>query len=94
MTSNCELIMFIKAEIAGRAIQQMPPLDGTWQEKSHGWDSSFEYRLKPEPRVRWVNDYKADGLWSNLYKSEAEAKASAGPVPDVTQVKFIEVLNE
>ena len=97
MTSNEELLTLIRAEIAGKELQFRGKNNVTprsWTRKTGGnWNTViYEYRIKPEPRRRWVNDYPDGGLWTNLYLTEDAAKAGVGPDKDVKQVEFIEVL--
>lgn len=49
---------------------------------------STKYRVKPEPRVIWVNEY-ADGSGSG-YTSEADAKAFLGNHHKRVAVRYVE----
>lgn len=56
----------------------------------------FDYRIKPEPRVIYVNEYKTSGISSTWHTTrETAIKSSAGVGRTITRViKFIEVLEE
>lgn len=55
-----------------------------------------DYRIKPEPRVIYVNEYKTSGISSTWHTTrETAIKSSAGVGRTITRViKFIEVLEE
>lgn len=56
-------------------------------ENVHFRDFPSEYRIKPEPREIWVNEY-ADSAF--MYKTEDEAKRQAAP--GVVRRRYREVL--
>ena len=88
MTSNEDMVKFINAEIDGFTVQRK--IDTLWCARGNSWDSKRTYRIKPEPRVRWINYYKDSEPYSIAYKTESAAKASADAGVDTNQVKFIE----
>ena len=88
MTNNEELIVFIRSEIAGQAIQQKLPLQGTWKEKDHGWDSSFEYRLKPKLREWWIRS-NIDESKKHIFTSAANAKVHAMHGDEIIKVREV-----
>ena len=56
MTSNEDLIVFIQAEINGKTIQLNRK--GTWNTKdTFTWHKDCNYRIKPEPREWYINEY-------------------------------------
>ena len=56
MTSNEELIQLIQAEIDGKTVL-VETSTGCWRGKNAGWNSTYDYRIKPEPREWYVNEY-------------------------------------
>lgn len=66
---------------------------GKWIEsREPNWDfTSFEYRIKPEPRRIWINEYP-DGLSAQLHPSQAAADNSAAKETRIRSIEFVEVL--
>ena len=83
-----EMIAVLVAHRDGKVIQREDK--DTWRfAPNPTWNfGSYNYRVKPEPRVVFINEY-AYGLGVNHYKSKNEAKESAGRHSGT--VKFIEV---
>lgn len=90
-----EMIAVIAAHRDGKVIELCERHSNTgtgWQLcKKPIWDFfHYDYRIKPEPRVIWVNEY--DGtLGMNQYNSEENARRAADK-HTARQVKFVEVL--
>jgi hypothetical protein len=51
-----------------------------------------DYRLKPEPRVIWLNEYKSGMMYLHLTSEEAEKMCKPNNLVSIR--KFIEVLDE
>lgn len=61
----------------GKELHAQLPYDPVWRiTENPTWSKEVEYRLKPEPRVVWVNFYR-DGRNSHYSSAEA-AKRAAG----------------
>lgn len=80
------LLPIIQAFAEGKAIQyRISLVDGEkWQNASVGNTSlsfsapGMEYRIKPEPVVRWGIEH-ADGTFWSTAETQADAEAIAGP---------------
>ena len=94
MTSNEELITFIKAEIAGKIIQILHN-DNTGHVKVGYWDALNTYRIKPESRQWYVNEYAGDPVKGLGYLHETEALATnARDTGCLGTIKVREVLDD
>lgn len=60
--------------------------DPGWQ-----WDEGCEYRIKPEPKVVWVNEYPHD---HTTHKTKEKAEKFAASTVVRVAVKYVEVLDE
>ena len=82
MTSNEDLIKYIQAELDGKEIQIEDDLGG-WIFKlaSEKWYAGHNYRIKPEPREWYVNEYPRNlghkGL-GYLHETKELAKSFGG----------------
>jgi outer membrane phospholipase A len=84
-----ELWPIVKAFSEGEAVQFRDDA-GNWYDydTDEGYFAArFAYRIQPEPRVIWVNEY-VDGLGDSVFLSEVGAQAIGGGVPR----KFVEEL--
>ena len=85
-----EMIAILRAAKEGKAIEFRRPGGGMWFSAEPVWCfNKYEYRVKPEPRRLWVNEY-AGSLRCAHYANEDEARRSAGSAD--RQVEFVEVL--
>jgi len=89
-----EMIEVMQAFEDGKEVQSRyseSELGADWFEASDPcWDwDEFEYRIKPEPKEVWVNEY--DGLRPVAYLTKADANFSSGE-PTRTSVLYREVL--
>lgn len=95
MTTTQEKIKVMQAFCEGKAIQYRKK-DSLNQWYNVGvepiWDwNQVDYRIKPEPRVIYVNEY-AEGLAHVHFNSEVEAKTVG--YNTIRQIKFVEVLED
>ena len=76
-----EMIAVLRAHKEGRAIQFRDAKDaGRWFDAgNYRWDfHHFEYRIKPEPRTIWVNEYVNDQTGVSFFnKDSAETCAES-----------------
>lgn len=90
-----EMIAVLQAAKDGKEIQWRPVserLDFPWKDSSATAlnFADYQYRVKPEPRTIWVNEYP-DQLCA--YESEQLAVARAGSDPTNRKaVKYVEVI--
>jgi len=85
-----ELLPIIQAYAEGKTVQYF--VNGRWV--NHG-DPDFtgqanKYRIKPEPKVIYVNEYNGMGYEALDSKDKAESLASIGARPTRVAVKYIE----
>jgi len=88
-----EMIAVLRAHKEGRAIQFRDAKDaGRWFDAgNYRWDfHHFEYRIKPEPRTIWVNEYDGAAMFS--YDSEYDATKFATESTGRVAVKYQEVM--
>jgi hypothetical protein len=90
-----EMMGVIQAYVDGKRIQKTTSGRNNWVDEplswSISWDfSNYDYRIKPEPRIIYVNEYP-DGIGGLFHHTVYYAKISAAPTC-IRQVKFIEVL--
>ena len=85
-----QMIEVLTAYKAGKKIQMH--WRGKWDDcgpHEPDWDfQQFNYRVKPEPKVIWVNEY-ADGSGVG-YTSEASAKDFLGNTHKRVAVRYVE----
>jgi hypothetical protein len=67
----------------------------SWNDLNHGenfdWDwHEYEFRIKPGPKVIWVNEYAGARLF--IYNSPGEAERYAGTGAVRTAVKYVEAV--
>lgn len=94
-----EIIAVLQAFKDGKAIQfavrKSDPRK--WLELSIrdlAWNfASYEYRVKPEPRTIWVNEYP-DGSGTVHHSDEVAVRAAHGCCPVRAAVKYVEVIDE
>ena len=93
MTSNEELIAYIQAEMDGKEIQYKQNTEA-WYAKNplSGWNSNTIYRVKPEPREWYVNEYSPGDLGYVLYDTATAAKKRTSD--ETQQIKIREVLED
>lgn len=88
--TNEELLTVIQGRIDGKEIQRrIANCCGSWTTytKSH-WDTTcFEYRVKPEPKVLFVNEYKHVGYG---YPTPERAIEYGTTTAIRTAVKYVE----
>ncbi len=90
-----ELWPIIKAFSEGKTIQCRRDyvINDTWEDLDDPcFDATFKYRIKPEPRVIWVNVYESDpNDFSFVHNSEETAKGQKGVgMGPYKTIKFIE----
>ena len=94
-----EQIAILQAKKAGKQIQlasrQHDPR--TWLDVScngHRFNfSNYDYRVKPEPRVIWINEHQGQtDKYDLLYSSRDEAVANTRNNSIRVAVKFVEVV--
>lgn len=103
MTTIQEQIALLQAIADDRTLQFASKHAPTsWKDANPDWHDgvkqgfqsidvvSYNWRIKPEPRVIWVNEYSNSYLVS--HKTEKAAKESAGSRPVSIAVKYQEVL--
>lgn len=88
-----EQIAVMLAWISGKPIEIKKYDDTFWSkvlEPAWNW-ADYDYRVKPEPKVIYVNLYKS-GAWGRVYESREKAADHCTGVEDVCRVgvKFIE----
>ncbi len=85
-----EMIAVMQAAERGEEIESRSRLpDATWTYNpfpSWQWET-VEFRVKPQPKVIWVNEYVRH-LYA--YTTEAEAKENAGANTTRKLVKYVE----
>lgn len=91
-----EMIAVIAAHRDGKVIQYIEKgTSDTWADcinNSPVWDFyHYNYRIEPEPRVVWFNEYP--GHFGGIYSSREAALQSARDAC-IRQVKFIEAIEE
>lgn len=99
MSTLQEKIAVMQAAERGEAIQSsgafscQAPCD--WEDdNTPNWDwDALEYRVKPEPRVLYANEFQERGLSTNHYRTEDAAKSAAGEKISKI-IKFVEVLDK
>ena len=87
-----EAIEILQAMKEGKIIQFYIPNSGKWLKKSNLFPefNSTTYRIKPEPKVIWVNEYNTE---YTVYDSKEEAEECAcNPVRKT--IKYQEVIDE
>lgn len=90
-----EKIEVMQAYIAGKKIEVRYP-DGTkWTlTDSPAWQwGSSDYRIVPEPRTIWLNEYNNGELGHGYYKSKKEAIENAC-IGFRQTIKFVEVIED
>lgn len=89
-----QMIEVLTAYKAGKKIEVKGHDGVKWHNTSlPAWDfAECDYRVKPEPKVIWVNEY-ADGSGIG-YTSEAAAKAFLGNHHKRVAVRYVEMPEE
>lgn len=91
--ANCELVL--KALKDGQKIQwrERDSLQSNWHDEGSfpSIHPSYEYRLKPEPRTIWVNEYP-DSSWLRGYPSAGRATEDAYNGATRIAVEYREVI--
>jgi len=91
-----ELLPIIQAYAEGKTIQYRANINVGWRDAGGPrWDDDFEYRIKPEPKVIYVNEYENGDMAVCKTKARAEAEADSefrenGILMDRVAVKYIE----
>jgi hypothetical protein len=84
-----ELWPIIKAFSEGKAVQARIHATDPWDNPTHpNFDPTLQWRIKPEPRVIWVNQYEYNH--PSVHDSEQKAIDEKRGVPGVKTIKFIE----
>ena len=97
MTDIDHMIAVMQAAKEGKAIQRRyrthPVTDVYWKDTPKpDWNwTSFDYRVKPEPRRVWVNMYCNRMGFAHASREQADANADAG-IYRVECVEFVEVM--
>jgi hypothetical protein len=95
-----QLLPIITAFAEGKTIQ-LKQLDGSWSDETTGLNFSAavsDYRIKPEPRVKWLIEFKdidGDRVFTNVAadtKDAAERNGRAQWTTFIRAVKFVEVV--
>lgn len=93
MTNDDELMVCIEAQKAGKAVEcrSITACDQTWKPKLHRhWNTeSWLYRVGPEPRRWWVNDY---GTGASIFRTKDHAMKMLAC--DGECVEVVEVLHD
>ena len=88
------LDVYQKWEASGRTlVVQYQKNDGSWDgcdNNSPKWSSFDTYRIRPEPRRIWVNEYPGGAFWG-IYSSLDAANAAAS-MNRVNCTEYVEVL--
>ncbi|MCK5603511.1 hypothetical protein KAR91_16620 [Candidatus Pacearchaeota archaeon] len=65
-----------KVSELGQAVQRRYSISEAWEDFSpdrEGWDNStFYYRIKPAPKVIWVNEFKNGDICFSHFEKEAD----------------------
>jgi len=94
MNTIDQAITILQAIKEGKQIQIM--LNGEWQDREASQKdkiphfSSYQYRIRPEPRVFWANVYKDVPGTPYLYKDKTEARSFCGSSGET--IKVVEVI--
>ena len=104
MTTIQEQIALLQAIADDRTLQFASKRAPTsWKDANPGWHDgvkqgfqsidvvSYNWRIKPEPKVLWVNEY-SNHLSPGVHLTEASAKANASHNVARVAVKYQEVL--
>lgn len=96
-TDNIDhMIAVLTAYKEGKTIQARHRDDEktTWLQATEPcWDwETYDYRVKPEPRIVWINEY-ANGIWGCANSSKQAVKNSTSD-ECIACRKFVEVLEE
>lgn len=104
MKTTAEMIVVMEGWTQGKEIQQkrLEGFDGPyiWIPASYdeagrpewNWET-FDYRIKPEPKVGYVNEYPPEHEWScigNMHPTPEKAREEAGKDATRIAVKYIE----
>lgn len=96
-TSNLEAtqnkIEVMQACIEGKTIQLRTRGHNKWKTVPHPkWDwAIYEYQIKPEPQIIWVNFYASGSFYAHSTKKLAERRG--GGEAKRTAVPFVEVID-
>ena len=85
-----EKIAVMQAAVRGETIECAINGREDWElnlSPAWNWDQ-FDYRVKPQPKVIWVNEYEDGG--DVLHPSEVSARTHAGLLAIRTAVKYVE----
>ena len=94
------MIAVMQAAKEGKTIQSRrrhprPDIDACWRdapEPSWNW-STYDYRVKPEPRRVWLNWYPTMNCRSLYYYYDSRAEAKSFARHEVSeQIEFVEVV--
>lgn len=90
-----DYLPLVKAMAEGKSIQMKKLKADGWIDFHADENISFDlpadqYRIKPEPRVIWVNEYTDGCLY--LHSSEGEAKIHTRNTDYKRTLKFVEVV--
>ena len=86
-------IEVMQAYVDGKTVEVSNSNVNNWMEVAGtispvwNWDE-FRYRIKPEPRTIWVNEYGGSDV---AHKTEEDAWDGARPQAVRTAVKYVEV---
>lgn len=93
-----EMIAVMQAADEGKRIEARAKGDTVWRNsRKPGWNwYEGDYRIAPEPKVVYVNEY--NGYNSRAYNTAESARANHNPQPNQgiqrVAVKYIEVVDE
>jgi len=95
MSDTSAMIAVMQAFEAGKAIEHtVKGKSLPWLDTDEPWWDwvSYEYRIKPEPLIAWVNVYP-DG-YGSAYVTEGKAREALGGYASGRTVKMQEVIDE
>jgi hypothetical protein len=83
---------YLRAYSEDKVVQFKDAESGEWIEWTFPsfWRAEASYRIKPEPRDIWVNEFGKDGY--AVFNSQAEAKQWTGCQANRTAVHYREVI--
>ncbi|NEM46183.1 MAG: hypothetical protein G3W66_19880 [Xanthomonas perforans] len=84
-----EMIAVMQAAERGELIEVAHQRRGDWvPDSTPSWDwVCYDYRVKPQPKIIWVNEYSRDSV---AHLTEDDAKAGVGSGVIRTAIKYVE----
>lgn len=90
-----ELLPIIQAFADDKTIQLRGRYTDGWEDlrtSANFDDNDIEWRIKPEPRVFWINDYADGSIY--IHKSQASSNSAQSINSKIEVIKVIEVLED